>query len=96
MEQPTTEHFEQLPLARADMPASTSGQYRVYSDAKNFKRVEAASAVEAMELAGMTSVYKIERESIYKASLIMPNFTAAVAAVAAAVAGPAGEAAPAT
>ena len=77
METVAPEHFEQLPLARADMPAGTAGQYRVYSDSKNYKRIEAASAVSALELSGMANAFKIERESMYKASLILPNFTAA-------------------
>ncbi|MDX2073243.1 MAG: hypothetical protein SFX19_02630 [Alphaproteobacteria bacterium] len=70
-------NFEQLPLARTAAPASLVGQYRVYSDHKNFKRVEAESAVGALEMSGLESAVKIEREATYKHALIAPNFTQA-------------------
>lgn len=82
MEQAMNEHFEQLPLARAEMPAALSGQYRVYIDATNYKHVEACSAVEAIILSGLANVVKIERESLHKSRLIMPKYSAAAGAVA--------------
>jgi len=69
--------FEQLPLARAEMPASLAGQYRVYSDHKTFKLVHAISAVGALEASGLMQAVKIEREDLYKQTLIKPNFASA-------------------
>lgn len=66
--------FEQLPLARAEMPVALSGQYRVYSDAKNFKLVEALSAVAALGASGLSQAFKIEREALHKNTLIKPSF----------------------
>lgn len=93
-------NFEQLPLARAPMPPSLAGQYRIYTDYKNFTRIEAESAVHALEMSGLQKAFKIERESISKVSLILPKLASAVGEVAAAaaeaVAAPAASEAPAT
>lgn len=72
--------FEQLPLARAEMPVSLAGQYRVYSDHKTFKLVQAISAVGALEASGFLQAFKIEREDLYKHTLIKPNFANAAPA----------------
>lgn len=74
METIPNEDFEQLPLARTAGPGDLAGQYRVYSDYKNFKRVQADSAVNALEQSGMTAVFKIEREALHKINLLTPNF----------------------
>lgn len=71
-----TSAFEQLPLARADFPTLPIGQYRVYTDQKNFKLVQAISAVEALETSGFTQAFKIEREAMHKTALLAPNFHA--------------------
>ncbi len=67
--------FEQLPLARTSAPASLVGQYRIYTDNKNFKLVQADSAVNALELSGLLQAFKIEREALHKNTLLTPNFT---------------------
>lgn len=85
-------NFEQLPLAKAPMPAMLAGQYRVYTDYKNFTRIEAESAVHALEMSGLQKAFKIERETMNKISLILPKLAAAVEAVTA----PATPEAPAT
>ncbi len=73
MEQSIPENFEQLPLARTGIALAQACQYRIYTDAKNFTRVEADSAVSALELSGLSNVIKIERESLHKNTLITPN-----------------------
>jgi hypothetical protein len=73
-------NFEQLPLARANMPVSLVGQYRIYTDHKNFTMVEAESAVGALEASGLQKAFKIEREALHKVSLIAPKFNVAIAA----------------
>lgn len=78
--EPVSQDFEQLPLARTSFPAALVGQYRIYSDHKNFTLVQADSAVNALESCGLTSVFKIEREAAYKNALIAPNFPAAASA----------------
>jgi hypothetical protein len=75
METTSTEPFEQLPLARTELPMALEGQYRVYSDHKNFKLVQAISAVNALEASGLEQAFKIERESLSKSTLIKPNFS---------------------
>ena len=72
-------NFEQLPLARADVRLSLVGQYRIYTDGKNFKLVEADSAVHALEQSGLDKAFKIEREAWHKTALITPNFPQAAA-----------------
>lgn len=67
-------NFEQLPLARAEFPSMPAGQYRVYSDQKNFKLVQAISAVGALEASGWPKAFKIEREDMHKNALLTPNF----------------------
>lgn len=84
MENTAAENFEQLPLAKAEIPVALEGQYRVYTDHKNFKLVQAISAVNAMEVSGLSQVFKIEREALYKNTLIKPNMAAAPATDAAA------------
>jgi len=79
MDNATPDNFEQLPLARTEMPAALAGQYRVYTDSKNFTRVEADSAVRALEASGYAKAFKIERETLHKISLLLPNFGAAAA-----------------
>lgn len=71
--------FEQLPLARTTMQMSLAGQYRIYTDHKNFKLVQADSAVNALEQSGIARAFKIERETLYKNTLIAPNFPQAEA-----------------
>lgn len=69
-----TPNFEELPLARANVQLSLVSQYRIYSDHKNFKLVQADSAVTALEQSGMKTVYKIEREALHKNTLLTPNY----------------------
>jgi hypothetical protein len=73
--------FEQLPLARTSIPAALIGLYRIYTDNKNFKLVQADSAVTALETSGLLEAFKIEREAIHKNTLIAPNFAQAAVAV---------------
>ena len=71
--------FEQLPLARTSIPAALIGLYRIYTDNKNFKLVQADSAVNALELSGLLQAFKIEREALHKNTLLTPNFASAAA-----------------
>ncbi len=76
MQQEQPGNFEQLPLARAEMPILVAGNYRVYSDARQFTRVQADSAVHALEASGLMSAVKIEREALHKNTLIPPHYAA--------------------
>ena len=73
MDQVAGENFEQLPLARAELPDVLSGQYRVYSDHTNFKLVQAISAINALEMSGLSQAFKIVREALHKTTLIVPK-----------------------
>lgn len=110
MKRMTSHAFEKLPLPRKVQAQSSSGKYRVYSDATNFKQVDAASALEALQASGLKEAYRIERDSINNkvtietlaeekpAEAAKPAQTAAPAASAPAeqtVAAPAAAAAPA-
>lgn len=66
--------FEQLPLARPDMPPMPVGMYRVYKDKKIFSIVQAASALEALENSGFGHAIKIEREDMMSNNLLNPKF----------------------
>ena len=72
-----TGNFEQLPLAKSTIVVASAGHYRVYSDKKSFKLVEADSAVHALEASGLIQAFKIERQSLHGERLILPNFGAA-------------------
>lgn len=70
--------FEELPLARTASRPVLAGQYRIYSDEKNFTLVAASSAADALRASGVMQVYKIERESLTKCTLIKPDFGGAI------------------
>lgn len=59
-----TTSIEPLPMPRHDVPLANAGNYRVYSDDRNFKLVHAASALEALKLSGLDSARKVLRDSI--------------------------------
>lgn len=56
--------FETLPIPQKSSPASFSGSYRVYKDAKEFVTVKAATALEAFEASGLKEAHRIERERL--------------------------------
>ncbi len=65
--------FEHLPLARAESSAVLDGAYRIYTDAKNYTTIQAASAIEALEMSGIHYAFKIKRENLYACNLLNPK-----------------------
>lgn len=62
--------FEQLPMPRREVPQLVVCKYRIYTDAATFTIVEAATALQAMEVAGVKNAYKVLREDPMAANLI--------------------------
>lgn len=67
------EPFETLPMPRKDIPQPASGSYRVYKNAKEFVVVEAGSALEALQVSGVQTPHKIERDSIDYIRVLSPS-----------------------
>jgi len=55
--------FEELIIPRRDMFNIAETRYRVYFDAKNYKLIEAVSALDALRSSGISKAYKIERHN---------------------------------
>jgi|GEM_PF-1844079 len=59
----TEQVFEELYIPRKQLHDAVTLRYRVYNDARNYKLVEAGSALEALTRSGITKAYKIERHN---------------------------------
>jgi len=62
VEMQTNDAFTPMQLPRRDMPELEICHYRIYKSAKEYVIVEAASAVEAMRVAGIGRPYRVLRE----------------------------------
>lgn len=86
--------FEPIKLPRKNPSAKES--YRVYSDAANFKLVEAANAAEALKASGLTEARRIERYTPKLQAVLESGIFSAVAADPVTLAAPAAATEPAT
>ncbi len=64
-----TKQFETLTIPRKEL-TKVGMCYRVYETARDFKIVEAGTAMEALEACGLKSAYKIMREDVMNYSLL--------------------------
>ncbi len=74
MENNNTEPFEELLIPRGELRNISSTSYRVYTDRKNYKLVEAACALEALTTSGVGAAYKIERYDPLSENIIHINY----------------------
>jgi hypothetical protein len=66
--------FEALSIPRQGLaPAVTNSSYRIYKDADNHVVIQAPSALEALQASGVTTAYKIQRETVSRSTVVAPN-----------------------
>ncbi len=70
-----TEPFEELFIPRRETQGDSATRYRVYTDAKNYKLVEAVSALDAITNSGVARAYKIERHNPMGENIIHINIS---------------------
>jgi len=70
MSQNLNTEFEVMPMPRKDAPQLFGGSYRVYKSPRDYIVVSADSALSALQLSGLESAYKIERESMDNISVL--------------------------